>query len=110
VVLLERLRLALAIPVAGGAVVDGPVTAGLLGVESVPIDVGNDQLILGTLQRAGEHFADRDGVFALALEVAAVARFPDDVRRTAKGHLETQVASLFAKQRAVLISQFQVPA
>ena len=50
--------------------------------------------------------AGQDRVFALVLEVAAVARLAREVHAAAQGHVEALVAQLGADQRAVVVRQF----
>jgi hypothetical protein len=56
----------------------GGGAAGLLIVEGEMLDAGDDMLGLDRVQMRGCDFARQDGVFALGLKGAAIARFAAD--------------------------------
>ena len=78
-------------------------------VHGVVFEVADDVLLLERLHLGARHRAGQDRIFAVILEVAAVARLAHQVGRSAQRDLEAQLAAFLAHQGTELIGQCRVP-
>ncbi len=79
-------------------------------VHGVVFEVADDVLLLERLHLGARHRAGQDRIFAVILEVAAVARLAGEVDTAAERHGVALVAQLAANERAVFAGQIDIPA